>query len=121
MELTGNIIVVKEIMSGTSQTGNPWMKQEYVMEVPGQYPRHCVFTVFGEDKIKQLNIQNGEYLTVQFDIDAREYNGRWYNDIRAYNVLREQMLQSKRQHQIDNNPVPPFGEVQGDDSSVLPF
>ena len=80
MELTGKIIVVQEAMSGTSKAGNPWMKQEYVLEVPGQYPRHCAFTVFGEDRIKQLNIQNGEDLTVQFDIDAREYNGRWYND-----------------------------------------
>ena len=121
MELTGKIIVVQEIMSGTSKTGNTWMKQEYVMEVPGQYPRHCAFTVFGEDKIKQLNIQNGEDLTVQFDIDAREYNGRWYNDIRAYNVIRGQIQQPQQPQINDENPFPPFGEVQGDDGSVLPF
>ena len=91
MELTGRIIVVQEAKSGTSsKTGNPWMMQEYVIEVPGQYPRHCAFTVFGEDRIKQMNIQNGEDLTVQFDIDAREYNGKWYNDFRAYNVIRGQ-------------------------------
>ena len=93
MELTGKIIVVQEAKSGTSsKTGNPWMMQEYVIEVPGQYPRHCAFTVFGEDRIKQLNIQNGEDLTVQFGIDARDYNGRWYNDIRAYNVIRGQVI-----------------------------
>jgi hypothetical protein len=63
------------------------MSQEYVIEVPGQYPRRCVFRVFGEDRIRQFNIQNGEDVTVQFDIDAHEYNGRWFNDIRAYNVL----------------------------------
>ena len=74
MELTGKIIVVQEAMSGTSKAGNPWMKQEYVMEVPGQYPRHCAFTVFGEDRIKQMNIQNGEDLTVQFDIDTSAAN-----------------------------------------------
>ena len=91
MELTGRIIAVLEAKSGTSaKTGNPWMMQEYVMEVPGQYPRHCVFSVFGEDRIKQMNIRNGEDLTVLFDIDAREYNGRWYNDFRAYNVVRSQ-------------------------------
>ena len=95
------------------------MSQEYVMEIPGQYPRHCMFTVFGEDRIKQLNIQNGEDLTVQFDIDAREYNGRWYNDFRAYNVIRGQIPQPQQQP-IDN-PFPPFGEVQGDDGSGLPF
>lgn len=89
MELTGKIIAVLPASSGvSSRTGNPWMSQDYVIEVPGQYPRKCVFRVFGEDRIKQFNIQMGEDLTVSFDIDAREYNGRWYNDIRAYNVTR---------------------------------
>ena len=77
--------------SGVSaRTGNNWMAQEYVIEVPGQYPKKCVFNIFGEDRIKQFNIQNGEDLTVQFDIDAHEYNGRWFNEIRAYNVVRGQ-------------------------------
>ena len=93
MELTGKIIVVQEAKSGTSsKTGNPWMMQGYVIEVPGQYPRRCAFTVFGEDRIKQMNIQIGEDLTVQFDIDAREYNGKWFNDFRAYNVIRSQQI-----------------------------
>jgi len=91
MELTGRIIHVMEPRGGVSaRTGNPWMTQEYVIEVPGQFPRRCVFNIFGEDRIKQFNIQMGEDLTVQFDIDAREYNGRWFNDIRAYNILRGQ-------------------------------
>ena len=91
MELTGKIIAVLPANSGVSnRTGNPWMSQEYVIEVPGQYPRKCVFRIFGEDRIKQFNIQQGEDITVQFDIDAHEYNGRWFNEIRAYNVTRGQ-------------------------------
>ena len=91
MELTGRIIAVMEPRSGVSaRTGNAWMTQEYVIEVPGQYPKRCVFNIFGEDRIKQFNIQNGEDITIQFDIDAREYQGRWFNDIRAYNVIRGQ-------------------------------
>ena len=91
MELTGRIIAVMEPRSGVSaRTGNSWMTQEYVIEVPGQYPKRCVFNIFGEDRIKQFNIQMNEDITIQFDIDAREYNGRWYNDIRAYNVVRGQ-------------------------------
>jgi hypothetical protein len=78
----------------SARTGNPWMTQEYVIEVPGQYPRKMVFNIFGEDKIKQFNIQAGEEITVQFDIDAREYNGRWFNDIRAWNILRGQAAQT---------------------------
>ena len=56
MELTGKIIAVLPANSGVSnRTGNPWMSQEFVIEVPGQYPRKCVFRVFGEDRIKQFN------------------------------------------------------------------
>ena len=130
MELTGRIIVVQEAKSGTSKTGNPWMKQEYVLEVPGQYPRHCSFTVFGEDRIKQLNIQNGEDLTIQFDIDAREYNGRWYNDIRAYNVIRGQQIPQPQQP-VQISPIsdlpfdPPTSDTEDPfrmaDGEQLPF
>lgn len=89
MDLTGKIIAVLPASSGVSQrTGNSWMSQDYVIEVPGQYPRKCVFRVFGEDRIKQFNIQQGEDVTVSFDIDAHEFNGRWFNDIRAYSVVR---------------------------------
>jgi hypothetical protein len=92
MDLTGRIIAVLPAQSGVSaRTGNSWMSQDYVIEVPGQYPRRCVFRVFGEDRIKMMNIQMNEDLTVQFDIDAHEYNGRWFNDVRAFNVIRGQV------------------------------
>ena len=89
MDLTGKVIAILPASSGVSQrTGNPWMSQDYVIEVPGQYPKKCLFRIFGEDRIKQFNIQMGEDITVQFDIDAHEFNGRWFNDVRAYNILR---------------------------------
>ena len=131
MELTGRIILVNEAKRGTSfRTGNPWMKQEYVIEVPGQYTHHCVFTVFGEDRIKLLNIQNGENITIQFDVDAHEYNGRWYNDIRAYNVIRENavsLTESSKKTTSDESvppfpPMPEMGDTFKDvDGSRLPF
>lgn len=95
MDLTGNIIAVMPAQSGTSQrTGNQWMSQEYVLEVPGQYPKKMVFRIFGEDRIKQFNLHQGEQnVTVQFDIDAHEYQGRWFNEVRAYNVIRPYMGQ----------------------------
>jgi hypothetical protein len=92
MDLTGRIIAVLPAQSGVSnRTGNAWMSQDYVIEVPGQFPRKMLFRIFGEDRIKQFNIQMNEDVTVQFDIDAHEYNGRWFNDIRAYNILRGQV------------------------------
>ncbi len=108
MELTGKIIAVMEPRGGVSaRTGNQWMTQEYVLEVPGQYPKRCLFNIFGEDRIKQFNIQQGEDLTIQFDIDAREYNGRWFNDIRAYNVIRGQVQPAAGMQQAA--PFPPGG------------
>ena len=92
MDLTGRIIAVLPAQSGVSnRTGNAWMSQDYVIEVPGQYPRRCVFRIFGEDRIKQFNVQMNEDVTVQFDIDAHEFNGRWFNDVRAYNIIRGQV------------------------------
>ena len=88
MEITGKIIAVLPERGGVSKTGNEWKMQEYVLETHEQYPRKICFNVFGVDKISQFNIQAGEEMTVSFDINAREYNGRWYNDIRAWRVER---------------------------------
>lgn len=74
--------------SGTSQRGNQWRSITYVLETQEQYPKKLAFDVTN-DKIDQLNIQVGEFLTVQFDINAREYNGRWFNSVNAWNVIRQ--------------------------------
>ncbi len=132
MELTGKIIAVMPANSGVStRTGNPWMSQEYVIEVPGQYPRKCVFRLFGEDRIKQFNIQQGEDITVSFDIDAHEYNGRWFNEIRAYNVNRTPVgapmaapmgAPVAGDAQAATSPFPPVQEsAAGSSSDDLPF
>ena len=130
MELTGTIIAVMPAQSGVSaRTGNPWMSQEYVIEVPGQYPKKCVFRIFGEDRIKQFNIQQGVTGTVQFDIDAHEYNGRWFNEVRVTNVERvgqQQAAQAPTAQQATNSPqpqnnAPTGGENQGGQSDGLPF
>ncbi|MCF0196512.1 MAG: DUF3127 domain-containing protein [Bacteroidaceae bacterium] len=89
MELTGKIIAVLPERSGTSQrTGSEWKVATYVLETPGEYARKMAFEVFGSDRIAMLNIQMGETLTVSFDIDAHEYNGKWFNSIRAFRVDR---------------------------------
>lgn len=88
MELQGKIIVVLPERSGTSQRGNQWRSITYVLETQEQYPKKLAFDVTN-DKIDQLNIQVGEFLTVQFDINAREYNGRWFNSVNAWNVIRQ--------------------------------
>ena len=89
MDITGKIIVACEPRGGVSQrTGNSWKMQEFVIETQEQYPRKCMFNVFGEDKLREFNLKVGDQVKVLFDVDAREYNGRWFNDIRAWKVER---------------------------------
>lgn len=88
MEFTGKIIAILQPRGGTSKAGNEWKVQEYVIENHDQYPRKMCFDVFGADKIEQFNIQMGEELTVSFDIDARQWQDRWFNSIRAWKVER---------------------------------
>ena len=126
MDLTGTIIAVLPAQSGVSaRTGNPWMSQEYVIEVPGMYPKRMCFRIFGEDRIKQFALQQGQQnVTIQFDIDAHEHEGRWYNEVRCYNVLRAvpagQVAAPQAQPAAPFPPVntAPAGEGNADD---LPF
>ena len=91
MELEVKITTVMPAMSGVSQTtGNQWMSQEYVMAYywfPNQTnPSYAVMRVFGEDRIKQFNLQVNDEVRVRFHIEAHEYNGRWFNEVRIDGV-----------------------------------
>lgn len=85
MELQGRVIATTEVRSGQSARGD-WKAQDFVIETHESYPHKMVFSVFGEDRLSRFNIQVGQEVQVFFDIDAREYNGRWFNSIRAYDV-----------------------------------
>lgn len=87
MEMTGVVIAILPERSGVSQRGE-WKSQQFVIETQEQYPKHLCFEVFGADRIAQFNIKGGETITVQFDIDARQYQDRWFNSIKAWNVIR---------------------------------
>ena len=134
MEVTGFVRHALETKKGVSQrTGNPWMARDYVLEIPGQYPKHMVFTVFGEDRIKQFALRKDEEVTVHFDIDANEYQGKWYNKIQAYNVTRAGQQQVAQQAVVNQppqqnmataQPVAPAPQPQpqgGGNADDLPF
>ena len=89
MEFIGKIIAVLPAKGGVSnRTGNEWKAQEFVIEdsSSSQYPRRMCFEVFGADKIEAFNIQVGQDLKVSFDIDANQWQDRWFNRIRAWKV-----------------------------------
>ena len=88
MEIKGKIIQVLPLQSGTSKVGNPWKKQEYVLETQDQYPRKVKFDFFG-DRVDQFPLAIGDTVTVSFDLESREFNGRWYTDVRAWKAEKE--------------------------------
>lgn len=87
MEIQGKVIAVLPERSGVSTRGE-WKSQTYVIETQEQYPKKMAFDVFGADRLAQFNIQSGEVINVSFDIDAHEYQGRYFNQIRAWNVTK---------------------------------
>ena len=129
MEIEGKIIVVLPERGGTSQrTGNAWKSQEFVIETHEQYPRKCCFRVFGIERLAQFAIKEGEELRVSVDIDAHEYNGRWFNDISAWKVERidaTAQAAGNVQPQTQAQSVQPKAPVAQQDSSDpaddLPF
>lgn len=83
MEIRGKIIVKLPLQSGTSKAGNAWSKQEYVLETMEAYPKKVHFDFFG-DRANQYPLEVGDLVDLSFDIESREYNGRWYTSIRGW-------------------------------------
>lgn len=135
MEITGKIIAVLPPKQGVSQsTGNAWMCQDYVLETQEMYPKKVCFNVFGAEKIQEMNIQLGETLTVSLEINANEYQGKWYNQVKGWKVVRVS-VQGQQQAQVPPQgcqvvypdrqpaqaPAQPQGQAPAQDDGQLPF
>ena len=119
LEIAGKVIAVLEKRSGTSKSGNAWVTQEYVIETAEQYPKKCCFSIFGEEKIAACNIKIGETITAHIDIDARQWENKWFNSISAWKIERAADAGAQAQEvpqQIPNDA--PQSDHMGDD---LPF
>ena len=118
MELPGKIIQILPEESGQSSRGE-WRKQQYVLETEGQYPKKVCFMAWG-DKIDEFSIKEGEELTISINIESREYNGKWYTDVKAWKVNRDD-TSSDSDATPDMSPTPPPMDSHpfGDDD--IPF
>lgn len=86
MEVSGKVIQILPLQEGIGRNGNPWKVQTAILETQEQYPRKVCFEIFGEDRIKNNPFNVDDVITISFDIESREFNGRWYTSIRAYRV-----------------------------------
>ena len=94
LEIEGKIIRKLGVQSGTSTRGE-WSKQEFIIEYQeGNYPSQACFSVWGADKVKELEkYQINDKVKVSFNINSREYNNRWYTDLRAWKIEVESPVQ----------------------------
>ena len=87
LELEGTLRQKLGVQSGTSARGQ-WAKQEFILEFPdGNFTAQACFTAWGQEKVAELDkYQVGDKVKVSFNLKAREYNGRWYNDLQMWRI-----------------------------------
>ncbi len=121
MEISGKIIAVLAPTSGEGKNG-VWRSQDYVLETNDQYPKKVCFNLFG-DKIDKFPLSMGDVVNVSFDVESREYNGRWYTSIRAWKVEKNAVNVSPMVDAVSDNNFnpPPFDVENSNPGDDLPF
>ena len=116
MDISGKIVQFLPVQSGQGKNG-PWKKQEFILETGDTYPKKICIAVWG-DKIDMGSFKPGDMVDVSFDVESREYNGRWYTDVRAWKI-------QKGSGSASNRDVPPPAEEnfvpESSGSDDLPF
>lgn len=120
MDTSGKIIQFLPAQTGQGKNG-PWKKQEFILETGDTYPKKICIAVWG-DKIDLGSFKPGDTVDVSFDVESREYNGRWYTDVKAWKVSGKQ--QSGGGGNSGGGAMysaPAAGGNQGADDDDLPF
>ncbi|MFO7869119.1 MAG: DUF3127 domain-containing protein [Bacteroidales bacterium] len=115
MELFGKIIEVLPLQTGEGRNG-PWKKQDFIIETSGQYPKKVCISMWG-DKIDNATIQQGNEIKASINIESREFNGKWYTDVKAWKIETESQTQPSSPQQGFPPPPPP----EEDDNLNTPF
>lgn len=119
MELTGTIIALLPEVTGQGKNGM-WRKQEFILEIPSQYPKKVCISLWG-DKIDQAGLQVNDSVTASIDVESREYNSRWYTEVKAWKVDKAGSAGSPPAAKAGNNAAPSLTTFSEDESDDLPF
>ncbi len=87
MEISGTVVNLLPLQTGQGKNGT-WKKQEFILETPGQYPKKVCLSLWGE-KVDENRLNPGDKITASINIESREYNGRWYTDVRAWKIAKQ--------------------------------
>ena len=132
LELEGRIVRKLGVQTGTSARG-AWSKQEFIFEYQeGNYPTQVCMNVWGEDKVRELDkYQVNDRVKVSFNLSSREFNGRWYTDVRAWRIEPAGAVQAPNQYDYTQSagsysaptgvPMPSADDMSAPADDALPF
>ncbi|MDR0559056.1 MAG: DUF3127 domain-containing protein [Prevotellaceae bacterium] len=87
LEVTGRLIQLLDLQSGTSARGD-WKKQDFILETDEQYPRKISISLWG-DRVNDIRaFSMGDLITVGITLESREFNGKWYTDVRSWRIVK---------------------------------
>ena len=115
MQLKAKLTQILLLQTGTGKNGE-WKKQDIIVETDGQYPKKICVSVWG-DKINESQLQIGNQLKIEYDLESREFNNRWYTDVKAFKI---ELVGSQDESSVEKHIVNAT-EFPSDDNDVLPF
>lgn len=116
MQLTAKLVQLLPLQTGTGKNG-AWKKQDIIVETDGQYPKKVCISIWG-DKINEGLLKPGNQLKIDFDVESREYNSRWYTDVKAWKV---EMAGAAKSGEASNTDQDYFEESSPGNQDDLPF
>jgi len=124
LKLTGAVIAIGEMQSGTSKKGTDWTSQEIVIKPEGKWEKAAAFRQYKPEKDLNEDYKLKDFVEIKFSVASREYKGKWYTNLDAWAINK--LSDSREELKFDgdkdkegttNNIPPPAGEDRGD----LPF
>jgi len=117
MQLTAKLIQLLPLQTGSGKNGE-WKKQDIIVETDGQYPKKVCVSIWG-DKINESQLVIGNELKIDFDVESREYNSRWYTDVKAWKIESASSVNAVSNTPImgGEGPQDPIDKIEDD----LPF
>lgn len=109
LNISGIVLNILPLQTGTSKAGNQWQKQDFILETGGQYPRKVCVCLFG-DNVEKFPLAVGQSVTASVDIESREFNARWYTDVRAWNVVYNAQQGATAQAPTASAPTAPTAQ-----------
>ena len=136
MEIQGKVVRLGALTEGTSARG-AWRKQELIIETIEQYPKQVCLVCWGDRVAEAQNFTPGQTIKAQISIESREFNGKWYTDVRPFRFdldtpqqaqpMQQPMQQPMMQPQqfaapsYEQNNIPVTDYFQTDNGDDLPF